>query len=339
VIIRFLLRHTLPRRLVGLVVLGFCVLCALVLLPLARLAGRRAARFAAFGRCYVAVEVTGLLRLIRLRRAAPEAHYELLHRLLGRLYHSARRDFGLRIAPPSPAAPLPPGPMILAARHAGPGDSFLLVYGLLAVARRYPRVVLSGLLTLDPFIDVLLRRTPNCFVGLEPDERLLTPERIAAIAGTLGPRETLVIFPEGRKFTTARRTRLIARLRARRNTLLPTARKLEHVLPPHSSGLFAAIDAAPSGTQVAFLAHTGLDWIESAHDAWAAVPLTTQVTTTWWTVPVEAVPADPAEREEWLRAQWLRMDGWIEEHAPVLEDADAGPLNADRHRVITAGGD
>jgi multisubunit Na+/H+ antiporter MnhF subunit len=47
VIIRFLLRHTLPRRLVGLVVLGFCVLCALVLLPLARLAGRRAARLRA----------------------------------------------------------------------------------------------------------------------------------------------------------------------------------------------------------------------------------------------------------------------------------------------------
>lgn len=338
-IIRFLLRHTLPRRIVGLALLTLCVLLALPLLPAATLTSRRAGRFAAFARSYLTVEVIGLCRLARMRRATPEAHYELLHRLLGRLYRTSRHNFNLEIALPSPARELPQGPMILASRHAGPGDSFLLVYGLLAVARHHPRVVLSRLLTLDPFIDILLRRTPNCFVGLDQDERRHVPERIAAIAGTLGPQDALVIFPEGRKFTTARRSRLIERLRARRGKLLPTARRLEHVLPPRSSGLFAAIDAAPPGTEVAFLAHTGLDWIESARDAWAAVPLSVPVETTWWTVPVEAVPADAEEREKWLRAQWLRMDGWIEQHASVPGDADAGSLATNRHQTITASGE
>lgn len=338
-IIRFLLRHTLPRRIAGLALLALCVPAALVLLPLAALTSRRAGRFAAFARSYLTVEVTGLWRLARLRRATPEAHYELLHRLLGRLYETSRRHFDLRILRPSPAPELPRGPMILASRHAGPGDSFLLVYGLLAVAGHNPRVVLSRLLTLDPFIDILLRRTPNCFVGIERDERRRVPERIAALAGTLGPRDALVIFPEGCKFTAARRSRLIARLRARRAKLLATASGLEHVLPPHSSGLFAAIDAAPPGTQVAFLAHTGLDGIESAHDAWVAVPLTVPVETTWWTVPVEAIPADTAERENWLRAQWVRMDAWIERHASVPEDADAGSLTTNRHQAITTSGE
>ena len=338
-IIRFLLRHTLPRRIAGLALFALCVLLAALLLPVATLVSRRAGRFAAFARSYLAVEAGGLWQLVRLRRAAPEAHYELLHRLLGRLYRTACRHFDLRIAPPAPAPLLPRGPLILAARHAGPGDSFLLVYGLLAVSGHHPRVVLSRLLTMDPFIDILLRRTPNCFVGLEAEERRHVPERIAAIAGTLGPDDALVIFPEGCKFTTARRSRLIERLRARPGGLLPTARRLEHVLPPHSSGLFAAIDAAPAGTQVAFLAHTGLDWIESVRDAWAAVPLTTPVEATWWTVPVEAVPAEEAPREQWLREQWLRMDGWIERNAPAPADADAGSLSANRHQAITAGGE
>lgn len=337
-IIRFLLRHTLPRRIAGLALFALCVLVAVLLLPVASLVSRRAARFCAFARTYLAVEAIGLWQLVRLRRATPEAHYELLHRLLGRLYRTARRHFDLEIAPPSAAPELPRGPLILAARHAGPGDSFLLVYGLLAVSGHHPRVVLSQLLTLDPFIDILLRRTPNCFVGLEPEERRHVPERIAAIAGTLEPQDALVIFPEGCKFTAARRSRLIKRLRARRG-LLATARKLEHVLPPHSSGLFAAIDAAPAGTQVAFLAHTGLDWIESAHDAWAAVPLTTPVEATWWTVPVADIPAEAARREAWLREQWLRMDAWIERHAPVPEDADAGSLSTNRHQAVTASGE
>ena len=324
-IVRFLLRHTAARRPVGFVLLGVCVLCAILVSPVAVLRGRRPARFAAFARSYLAVEIAGLWQLARLRRAPAEAHYELLHRLLSRLFDAARRDFDLRILPPAPAPELPRGPLIIASRHAGPGDSFLLVYGLLAFAGRGPRVVLSQLLMLDPFIDILLHRTENCFVDIDEDERRHVPERIARIVATLGPHEALVIFPEGRKFTTARRRRLIERLRARRAALLRRARELEHVLPPHSSGLFAAIDAAPPGTQVAFVAHTGLDHIESVRETWDAVPLTSAVEATWWTVPLDAIPQDTSAREEWLRAEWLRVDAWIELHAsPACVDAAAG---------------
>ena len=326
----FLLRHTWARRPVSLALLGLCVLCATLLSPLMLLRGSRAARFTAFAHTYLAVEILGLWRLSRLRRAPAQAHDALLQRLLTRLFRSARRNFDLQVLPPAPVPELPDGPLIIASRHAGPGDSFLLVYGSLAYAGRGPRVVLSRLLTLDPFIDILLRRTPNCFVGRGEAEKRCATERIGRIAGTLGPREALVIFPEGRKFTTARRRRLIERLRERRAPLLPRARELEHVLPPHGPGLFAAIDAAPPGTHVAFVAHTGLDRIESARQTWAAVPLTCPVEASWWTVPVAAVPPDPQAREQWLRAQWLRMDAWIELHgSPQLSRGVEAALEAE----------
>ena len=54
--------------------------------------------------------------------------------------------------------------MLVLARHAGPGDSFLLVHILLAEAGLRPHIVLKGLLPPDPCLDVLLSRVPHCFL-------------------------------------------------------------------------------------------------------------------------------------------------------------------------------
>jgi 1-acyl-sn-glycerol-3-phosphate acyltransferase len=343
---RFVVRHTALRRLTGLSLLGLCLLTGLVLLPVAfvlgalfrpRPGGRgRPARFAAFTAAYLAAEVAGLWRVLRLRRPLgrlngarsptrlSDEHYLLLQRLLGRVHSAAERWLGLRVTPPDHGRPVPDGPLIVASRHAGPGDSFLLVYALMTVARRRPRIVLSRALALDPLIDAVLSRTPNCFVGLESGERHRSTDEIGRLARTLGPRDALVIFPEGRNFTVLRRARLIARLRRRRRDArhLAAARDLEHVLPPRGCGLFAAIDAAPPGTHLVFVAHTGLDQIESARDAWHAVPLTRPVELDWWTCRLDEVPTDLADRDEWLEEQWLRVDGWIDDHGA---QSQAGP--------------
>ena len=63
--------------------------------------------------------------------------------------------------PPSPNCPLP-----VLSRHAGPGDSFVLIDGLLNgdhVGRRL-RIVLKDLLQWNPCVDVLINRIPNRFV-------------------------------------------------------------------------------------------------------------------------------------------------------------------------------
>jgi 1-acyl-sn-glycerol-3-phosphate acyltransferase len=323
---RFLLRHTLLRRACSFGALALLGVAALVLLPLALLTRpfggrRRPARFAAFTVTYLGAEISGLCAAARLDPRDEDAHQAVLHRLLGRLFRRARREFALEVAPLEPGFELPDGPLLVFSRHAGPGDSFLLVYALLAAGRR-PRVVLTERLELDPLIDIVLHRTPNCFVGRGPERRAAAVERIGTLAGQLGEHDALLLFPEGGNFTTARRSRLIARLRSLRDwRRLPVARSLEHVLPARPTGVFAAVDAAPPGTRIVFVAHTGLDRLESVADVWHAVPLDFPVRAAWWAVPVERVPGGEQERIAWLEREWARVDAWIERRAePAVED-------------------
>jgi 1-acyl-sn-glycerol-3-phosphate acyltransferase len=345
--IGFLLRHPVPRRVGVTVALLCCVPLAAVLIPVAVLLGRlarlrpsgrgRLARFGTFAGVYLVAELTGLARLAVYwtgqgrfgrgpvdRTAYEERHYALLQRLLTRLFSAARREFEVDVKPPAFGSSLPQGPLIVASRHAGPGNSFLLAFALLAAIRRRPRFVLSQALTLDPLIGTVLRRTPNCFVGLDEQSRHAAIGQIGELARSLGPDDALVIFPEGRNFTKARRARLTERLRRRgRWSRLSTATALKHVLPPRAPGVFAAIDAAPRDAHVVFVAHTGLDHIESARDAWRSVPLTGRLEVVWWSVPVEEVPAPAEHREQWLERQWSRMDEWIGVHGAGAPEASA----------------
>jgi 1-acyl-sn-glycerol-3-phosphate acyltransferase len=316
-ILRILTRHAMLRRACSLTALTAICAIALLVIPPALLSGlfskqRRAKRFAAFALAYLSAEISGLSALARLDPQDEDAHQELLGTLLDRLVVSAQRNFGLTVLPPEQGLELPEGPLLVFSRHAGPGDSFLLVYALIAAGRR-PRVVLTERLMLDPLIDVLLHRTPNCFVGRTPKRRAAATERVGELAGGLGARDAMLLFPEGGNFTTARRSRLISRLRSRRAwRLLPVARSLEHVLPAQPSGVFAAVDTAPAGSSVVFVAHTGLDRLETVAEVWNAVPLDHPAQVAWWSVPIRAVPGDEDERISWLTGWWSRIDAWID---------------------------
>jgi 1-acyl-sn-glycerol-3-phosphate acyltransferase len=95
-------------------------------------------------------------------------------RVVGDVPHADARDTGtLDANPPDSnppdsgpdASPLVPGrPLIVASRHAGPGDSFILVHLLINHFRRQPRIVLREALQWDPVLDVLLHRLPNRFI-------------------------------------------------------------------------------------------------------------------------------------------------------------------------------
>ena len=165
-----------------------------------------------------------------------------------------------------------PGPVIVLARHAGPGDTFLLLYGLLAYAGRRPLLVLKHALVLDPWIDVLLGRVPHSFI--EPDGHGdQAVAQISDLTAGLGGCDALVIFPEGGNFTPGRRRRAIGQLRRHGLRSRATrAARLGHVLPPRPSGTVSAIDAAPQADLI-IVAHTGLDHLDSAAAVWKGIPL------------------------------------------------------------------
>lgn len=342
-----LLRHTALRRIVTIpTLLVLLALCAGLVAPVVVVSGlaglrpggrARAARIAIFVVVYMVAEVAGLAcagwlwtRAAFGRRVGAarhqDAHYVLLGLLLDRLYQVGSALFALRIDPPrgmsddtvsghgaaTPALPATPGrPLLVLSRHAGPGDSFLLVYALLALVHRRPRIVLKQTLVLDPLIDVVLSRLPHCYIGPGEAEGDRAISDIRELSRTLGPADALLVFPEGGNFTRQRRVRAIASLR-RRGLMRASARaqRMRNVLPPQPAGVFAAIDAAPHADLV-FVAHTGLDHMQSIGQVWRGLPLTRTVEVTWWTVPTERVPPEQDARHRWLDDNWTRIDAWI----------------------------
>lgn len=243
--------------------------------------------------------------------AFQDRHYRLVGWYLRVLHREAARVLRLRVEVegPDPDEYLD-RPLLVFSRHAGPGDSFLLVHALVNWYRREPRVVLAEALQWDPALDTVLNRLPNRF--LRPGGGEHAQRRIGELATALDHDDAVVLFPEGGNFTERRRLAGIARLRA--GGLEEMARRSEamrHVLPPRPGGVTAALAAAP-GADVVWVAHAGLDHLFTLADIWRELPLDGSVRMRWWRVPAAEVPRSEADRVDWLYGWWERIDEWVD---------------------------
>jgi 1-acyl-sn-glycerol-3-phosphate acyltransferase len=243
-----------------------------------------------------------------------DRYYALCAWFLNRGYGLATRAFGLVVEVQEPLNASSERPVVVLSRHAGPGDSFLIVHYLLNVYGRRPRIVLKATLQFDPAVDVVLNRLPNAFVAGTGAPREDAVTTIEGLATGLDPGDAMLIFPEGGNFTPHRRVRAIHRLRRQGHRARASrARKMENVLPPHLAGTLAAIEAAPAA-DVVFVAHTGVDDLLSVRDVWHAIPMRQPMRARWWRVPHEEIPAEG--RERWLYDWWETIDAWIAENRP-----------------------
>ena len=254
-----------------------------------------------------------------LRRPTFErVHYDIVQAYLVIFFREARRVLRLQIRTEGPTPDAFPGePLLVCCRHAGPGDSFTLMYALMHWYHREPRVVLKDTLAWDPAINVLLNRLPSRFIaGREkPGESL--EAQVAELARGLDANDAFVIFPEGGNFTPARRARAIEKLRGLgMEGMAQRAERMQNVLAPRPGGLLAALDAAPD-TDVVLVAHTGLDHLLTVGDVWRELPMDKELIMRWWRVPHEEIPAGREARIDWLFSRWEEIDRWISEHRPV----------------------
>ena len=220
-----------------------------------------------------------------------------------------------------PRTPIPGQPILVCCRHAGPGDSFVLIHALMHWYGREPRVVLKNTLAWDPAIDVLLHRIPARFISPNPGGGQDLEEQIAALATGLDENDAFVIFPEGGNFTERRRDRGIERLRKLGlEGMAERAEAMTNVLAPRPGGFLAALDAAPEA-DVVLVAHTGLDHVVTVGDIWRELPMDKRIVMRWWRVPRAEIPEDRDERIEWLFGWWERIDVWIDANRPALSTA------------------
>ena len=242
-----------------------------------------------------------------------EVHSALLREALDSLLRAAARFTGFQVVvEPGAEAPPPGRPLIVLARHGGPGDSFAVVDLLLARFDRQPRVVLKRALQWDPGLDVVLTRLAGCFLpsrsGAGEDQR----DEVAELAAGLAPGDALLLFPEGGNWTPRRHRRAVRHLlRTGRRREARAARQQATVLPPRPAGTVACLLARPDA-DVLVLAHGGLDTLVTPGQLWAAVPLRDRpMRVTWWLCPAPTVPREEAAAEEWLRAQWAEVDARV----------------------------
>lgn len=254
--------------------------------------------------------LTGFGAALRTARAQ-YLHYRLAGWYLRVLYREAARALRLRVEVegPSPDDYLD-RPLLVFCRHAGPGDSFLLMHALINWYARQPRIVLTEAMQWDPALDVLFHRLPTTFVPARGGADL--ERRIGELATALDHDDAFVIFPEGGNFTLRRRLAGIERLRAKGlEEMARRSEEMRHVLPPRPGGVAAALAAAP-GADVVWVAHAGLDHLFTLADVWRELPLDGTVRMRWWQVPAAEVPRDEDAQVEWLYTWWERIDDWVD---------------------------
>jgi 1-acyl-sn-glycerol-3-phosphate acyltransferase len=238
------------------------------------------------------------------------AHYAVLRWFVDGVYRSvtrwARVTIEIEGSEAADALSARRRPVVVLSRHAGEGDSLLVLHELLCRHRRAPRVVLHDALRMDPLIDVLGRRLPNRFVDPRGGG---AEEEIAAMSRDLAADGAVLIFPEGGNFSPARRRRGIERLEeAGHHEEAADARAMEHVAAPRPGGALAALEAAPDA-DVVFIGHVGVP--VGFADLWRQLAGRQTVKLRMWLVRAGNIPAGHDERIDWLFGRWSALDDWV----------------------------
>ncbi len=281
-------------------------------------------RMFAFLLGYVALEVVGIVWMLVLWLASGfgiavrsprmvDAHFTFMRTWLAALNKLAQWLFHLRVRIEDRPVPRP-GPILVFCRHAGPGNSLLLIGTLLVGYKRRPRIVMLAKLQWEPLYDIMLNRLPNRFITHDPKRRELYLETIADLASGLGDSDAFVLFPEGKDFTPKVRTRAIEYLRTKGfRAHADRAEAMTHVLPPRHNGVMAAMRAAPDA-DIVFVAHTVLEDIGTFKELWSRIPFDHPIAARYWRIPSSEVPREQEECIANLFDWWERIDAWIHAH-------------------------
>ena len=239
-----------------------------------------------------------------------------VYRILEWLYGLSTEVEGLEL--------LEQGPVVVMARHVSLIDPIFLDAVSAPSGVRLRHVAKSELLW-DPAIDVLGHQVPMAFVqrgGRAPKADIEVVERMGE---QLETNDGVLIFPEGTRYSEAKRVRILKSIETRHPEALAEVRKLRHVLPPHPAGSHALLAAH---TDVVFCAHTGLEGTRVLSDLLGGALIDRIVRVKFWRVSARDVPDAAEARWGWLLDQWQRVDDWVEAHTTPSSSSSPHPSAA-----------
>ena len=192
-------------------------------------------------------------------------------------------------------------------RHCSIGDTMIPVVFYASAFGKRLRFVLKRELLLDPCLDIVGNRLPNYFADRSSTNTAKEVEGIKALARDLPASTGVLIYPEGTRFSAAKRAALLTRLEEKGDTeTLARARGWQNVLPPKPAGALALFESNPRRDLV-LCAHTGFegsaDFARLLNGSW----LDTRVRMRFWRVPYAEIPQSPEDQRTFLYDLWDRM--------------------------------
>lgn len=271
------------------------------------------ARVVLFGVCWAWMELAGVtaagvLWLVGRRRDVA-AHRQLQAWWAARLMAALRVTCGLHVDVDGAEA-LTPGPVVMLVRHASLADSLLSAWVVLG-AGMWPRVVMKKELLVDPCLDIVGNRLPNCFVDRHATDSAPELAAIAAMGTDLGRHDVAVIFPEGTRVNPAKRARALEKIGGVDPERSERLSGLRHLLPPRPAGTQALLDAVPDADVVVGW-HVGFEGLDTFGGiiAWLGRPVT-PVRMCLRRVDRDSVPHGEGFAA-WLDGTWLEVDDAVD---------------------------
>ena len=319
------MRHAWSRRLITIPIVYLAFILLTLLLPVVLMAGAAidgirwigsrtpamAIRMTTFGWVYLLGEVWAIPTLAVTGLLPKDRSISVTYRLqmvwLNWNLNTVRFVFRMTFTAHS-TSEIPPAPMLVLSRHASLIDTLLpgkFVTEPFGIPLRY---VLKKELLVDPALDIAGNRLPNVFVDRGGDtERELVA--IRELAATLPDAEGILIYPEGTRYSEAKRVKFTKKVTQSGGAVGELAAGYQRVLPPRPAGTLAMLGARP--LDVVVMAHRGLVGFAEIRDIWSGGLVGSDVQVRFWRIPHSSIPRGSEDRKVWLFTAWSDIDVWV----------------------------
>lgn len=196
--------------------------------------------------------------------------------------------------------------VILIARHTSIADTLVPMAYVCIPYNLKLLYVMKHELEWDPCLDFAVSRLSHLFVIRGSGN---AAREIEAIGRRLDEQDDgVVIFPEGTRYSPAKRERVLKKLeRSGDADLVEWARNHQHVIPLRMGGLQALLERNRDA-DVVFCAHRGFENASSFREAFNGSLINADIYVKFWGVRFEDIPKTAEARRAWLLKQWARVD-------------------------------
>lgn len=220
-----------------------------------------------------------------------------------RLFNMGRRLYKLRIEVSGTEA-LDGNCALLLSRHSSMGDTVLPLLFFGKHRGEGLRYVLKQELRYLPCLDIGGHRLPNVFVDRSGTDSAKAVQEVSNLIATAGDDESVLIYPEGTRFTQKKHDDL----RRKHPHLEDQLNRYPNLLPLRLGGVLGMLEANP-GKDLVFLAHAGFEGSADIHDLLGGGWLTQKVRLHFWRVPYVDIPKENVQ--DFLFNEWDKMQATV----------------------------